>query len=463
MGIGPEREETIMKKIMSLILCIALAIGCITACGSSPSGSSAPASEAASSEAASSANEDVVLKVAAFEGGYGVTYWEKICADFEKAYGCKVELVASPTIDDIVRPQMIAGEYPDILYLDDSGSALFHQMVKEEAFVDLKDVFDGPTIDGSGKLGDLIVDGLLESSGFSPYGDSRVIKAPISSNALCLVYNKALFAENGWEFPKTWDELFKLGDAAKEKGYALFTYPGIYASYNAPLIFGSIGSALGVDALKKLEQYNSEPLKTDEAKQIFEYVAKIGTGGYLMEGTTGLNHTQAQAEFLLNKALIVPCGDWLPAEMADSPIAEGWEWAAAPSFILKDGETPYFQMICDGFTIPKAAKNQDLAKEFVRFFYTDAAQKYMCECGITTCTKNFYKVAGDMLPPESLAFLEIRNQAASYTFTYDTVDTKLSMENAMWDPYTSVMNGELSAEDWLASLIDTMDRIAAGE
>ena len=43
-----------------------------------------------------------------------------------------------------------------------------------------------------------------------------------------LVYNKTLFEENGWETPVTWDDFFELGDKAKEKGIALFTYQGIY-------------------------------------------------------------------------------------------------------------------------------------------------------------------------------------------------------------------------------------------
>ena len=411
---------------------------------------------------ASADDEPSVLKVAAFEGGYGVDYWEKICSAFEEAYGCKVELTASPTIDEIVRPQMIAGDYPDVLFLNGASMALYSEMVKEHAFEPLDDVFASKAYDHDCTVGELIAPGLLQTAFFSPYGDGKCYSAPMSSNAQAMVYNKTLFEQNGWEVPTTWDEFFALGDAAKEKGYSLITYPGAYPDYNEVILLGALASALGPDAVTRANNYDASLIETDEAKTVFETLAKIAAGGYLMPGTTGLNHTQAQSEFMLDKALFIPNGDWLPGEMADAPRTEGFEWAACPVFAMKEGGDRYYRLICDGFNIPTSAQNKELAKEFVRFFYSDQAQIFQNESGITPCTVNFAEVIGE-LSPDKVTFLKIRDEGIAFSSTFTAVDTKLSYADAIYGNLTSVMNGELDAEGWRAAIIDTFTRISAGE
>ena len=457
-----------MKKTLCMILSVIMVLSLFAGCGKTaeePAPAAAPAAETPAETPAESSNpfEGQTLKVAAFEGGFGVQYWENICNAFEEAYGVTVELTTSPTIDDIIRPQMIAGEYPDIMFVNTGNSALYKEMLSEHAFMDLAEVFAGPALDKDCTLGELIADGLFETTAFNPYHDGQVIRAPVSSNGLGLVYNKALFEENGWTFPTTWDEFFALGDAAKEKGLVLFTYPGIYPDYCSTFLYGALAGALGVDALLQLEDYDASCLETEEAKQIFADMAKAISPDYLMPGTVGLNHTQSQAEFMLNKALIIPNGDWMPSEMADAPLADGFVWAAAPALTLSADQTNYYQLICDGFEVPNAAANKELAKEFIRFFYTDEAQRFMCEAGITCCTKNFMEVAGDLLPAEKKAFLEMRNSAAAFSVSYAAVDTKLNVIDVLFYNMTSVANGEKDAEAWRLDCIDTFKRIAAGE
>lgn len=436
-----------MKKTLCLILSIIMSLSLLAV--------------SAGAEAATGF-EGQTLKVAAFEGGFGSSYWQKICDDFAAAYGVTVELTASPTIDDIVRPQMIAGEYPDIVFFNTADSVLHKEMVKEEAYVDLADVFAGPAIGKDCTLGELIRDGILETTRFDPYHDGRVFLAPVDASVMCLIYNKTLFDENGWTFPTTWDEFFALGDAAKEKGYSLFTYPGIYPTYNTPFVYGALASAIGVENLQKLENYDASGLETEEAKQVFANVAKT-VSEYLMPGTTGLNHTQSQSEFMLNKALIISNGDWICGEMADAPMADGFEWAAAPSLKLNEDDTAYYQLSGAGFGIPTAAENQELAKEFVRFFYTDQCQRYMCDAGMVCCTKNFLEVAEDLIPEEKKPFLSLSDSAAGFSLNYVAVDSKLAPETTMFDGLTAIANGDMDAETWRQNTIDVFNRVAAGE
>ena len=68
-----------MKKTLCLILSIIMSLSLLAV--------------SAGAEAATGF-EGQTLKVAAFEGGFGSSYWQKICDDFAAAYGVTVELTA---------------------------------------------------------------------------------------------------------------------------------------------------------------------------------------------------------------------------------------------------------------------------------------------------------------------------------------------------------------------------------
>lgn len=251
-----------MKKAISMMLATAMAATCLAGCGSAASSSAAASSEAASSEATSAATseastgektfENNELNIAVFEGGYGSEYWDEIIKRFEAAYpGVTVNMQISPKIGDIIRPQIVAGNVPDFISMNDNDSTgLISSMVKEHALMDLSDVFEEGGIDDDTPLKDQVIDGLLDSAKCSPYGDGKIYIAPFDASPMGLVYNKTLFEENGWETPVTWDDFFELGDKAKEKGIALFTYQGIYPGYLESMLWPALASATGIDNMK---------------------------------------------------------------------------------------------------------------------------------------------------------------------------------------------------------------------
>ena len=200
-----------MKKAISMMLATAMAATCLAGCGSAASSSAAASSEAASSEATSAATseastgektfENNELNIAVFEGGYGSEYWDEIIKRFEAAYpGVTVNMQISPKIGDIIRPQIVAGNVPDFISMNDNDSTgLISSMVKEHALMDLSDVFEEGGIDDDTPLKDQVIDGLLDSAKCSPYGDGKIYIAPFDASPMGLVYNKTLFEENGWE------------------------------------------------------------------------------------------------------------------------------------------------------------------------------------------------------------------------------------------------------------------------
>ena len=64
-----------------------------------------------------------------------------------------------------------------------------------------------------------------------------------------LFYNAGFLKEKGWDVPKTWDEMWALGDKAAAEGTYLFTYPTtgyfdafFYALMYACLLYTSFDS-----------------------------------------------------------------------------------------------------------------------------------------------------------------------------------------------------------------------------
>ncbi len=58
--------------------------------------------------------EEQELNIAIFQGGYGDAYWNQMVELFEASHeGVKVNMTISPTIGDIIRPQIVAGNAPD--------------------------------------------------------------------------------------------------------------------------------------------------------------------------------------------------------------------------------------------------------------------------------------------------------------------------------------------------------------
>ena len=81
--------------------------------------------------------EEQELNIAIFQGGYGDAYWNQMVELFEASHeGVKVNMTISPTIGDIIRPQIVAGNAPDFICLNDGGEdGVILSLIKEHALL----------------------------------------------------------------------------------------------------------------------------------------------------------------------------------------------------------------------------------------------------------------------------------------------------------------------------------------
>lgn len=321
---------TIMKKkkLISLLLVASMAFS-LAACGSS----------GGDDKDADKGGDEKTLKVAAVETAYGADMWKEVCSAFEKSHeGVKVELTIDKKLEDVINPQMKSGEYPDvILRAVGAESGITETFVKDNNLVDLTDVLDMTVPGEEVTVGDKILPGFVENTITNPYGDGKTYLMPMFYGPCGLFYNAGLFEEKGWDVPTTWDEMWALGDKAKEEGIALFTYPttGYFDAFFYALMHETMG-----DDFSKALTYEDGIWDTEGAKQAFDIVAKLAT---YTEKTTPANANdndfrKNQQLVLDNKALFMPNGNWVIGEMEDAPRADGFEWDSQLFRLLKKAE-----------------------------------------------------------------------------------------------------------------------------
>ena len=456
------------KKWISILLGTALTTALIAGCGSATSTKQEAESEkteevsATEGEAVEETAEvtEQILKVAAFEGGYGADMWTEVVEAFEASHpGVTVELTIEKKIEDVITPDMKAGEYPDVVHLATGREAgLTETLTKEKGLLEITDVLSMTVPGENVTVQDKVLPGFLDTLGTNPYGDGVTYYAPMFYSPCGLFYNAALLEEKGWEVPTTWDEMWELGDKAKAEGIALFTYPT--AGYFDAFIYALLESAGGVELYNDAMTYKDGIWETPEAKAVLDIVAKLAeyTEVTTVANANDQDFTKNQQLILDNKAIFCPNGTWLPGEMAEAPRVDGFTWGftAVPS-VAADGEPSSFTFF-EQMWIPAAAQNQGMAKEFVAYMYSDeAAEIFAKSSAIQPISGMSEKLEGD-----NQMFYSIYDNGAVAVmggFAATTPVEGVSMKEALFDAVNSIMSGDKTVDEWQQGIEVASDKL----
>jgi len=141
-----------------------------------------------------------------------------------------------------------------------------------------------------------------------------------------------------------------------------------------------------------------------------------------MNGTTALDHTQVQMEFINNKVAMILNGYWLEAEMEEAwPDGYKIEMAPVPQGGKMDKPVSYINMP-DYMAIYNKTKNPEVAKAFVLFSLSPES----CE--------QFAKLAGGLRPFN----YELSNEVSEFTKSCQDVTT-----NEKYYQYTDASSNPL--------------------
>ena len=439
------------KRLVSLLLCLAMVATMFAGCGNNDANNDTTAD-----------NTEVTIKVAAIETAYGSDMWKEVCEAFTAETGIKVELTTDKNLEDVIGPSMQGGEYPDVIHLATGREAgLTEQFIKGNMIADITDVLSMTVPGEDSKVSDKIAGGFTETSLTNPYGDGKTYLAPMFYSPCGLFYNKALLAEHNWEVPTTWDEMWALGDAALAEGIYLFTYPttGYFDAFFYALMY-SVG---GPEFFDKATNYEEGIWDTEEGQKCFEIVAKLATytNPITPAQANDQDFTQNQQLVLDNKAIFMPNGTWIVDEMKDAPRVDGFEWGMTALPAVEEGGDGYSYTWFEQAWIPSGAENQDAAKQFIAFLYSDVA------CEIFAKSNAIQPVLGiaDKLEGDNVMFYSIYDNGAKAAMgnfaAYNSVAGLGTNREEFFDPVNSLVEGTLTAEQWAADFKEASDLMRA--
>ena len=443
-----------MKKFLCMSLVALMATTTLVGCGSK------------AKEPATTEGEKRVLKVAAFEGGNGAKIWENLEKSFEAANkDVDVQLQLSSKLDEELRPQMQNGEYPDVVYYNMGQKSGFTEtMIKEEALLDISDVFTGEL---KGKL----ADGFAENAITQPYGDGKTYLAPVFYSPTGLWYDASKF-EDG-KLPTTWADMWAYGDKVKAEGKALFTYP--QAGYLDGTLFAMLYQAGGADYYKKALEYDANTWNSKDGQLVIDTVSKLA--GYTWDATVANANSDGgfkknQQAVIDGDAAFMPNGNWVVGEMAES-TPQGFKWGFMPLPAYEKGGDRYAYTFFEQVWAPKEGKNHDDAKAFIKFLYSDEAIDLMLKNEVTNKEGKVVpapvvqpvkgivdKLDGDMKLFYSIYETEGVLPALGNWATTDTIEG-LDFKKAVYGAMDSLVDGSMTADQWKTQLNETFAKCKA--
>ena len=137
--------------------------------------------------------------------------------------------------------------------------------------------------------------------------------------------------------------------------------------------------------------------------------------------------------------------------MADAPRADGFEFGLWTAPVLKDGDEAYVMTSVEQFSIPAKAENPELAKEFLRFLYTEESVKLFAEkANGIYALKDATELSKGLVSDGIYNMNEIYEHGTSMVFGFAALPEgcKVVPNDDVFNVLSDVMTGKMSAEEW---------------
>ena len=388
----------------------------------------------------------IQLEVASFQGGFGLDFFEYAAREYEKTHpNVKINLWGNPRVWEQLRPRFIKGNPPDLAW---PGWGMdYWGLVAEGKVLPMDKYLETKAYGQDKKWIDTFDMRLLNKGKY----EGHYYIMPYNQNVFGWWYNVDMFKQHGWQPPKTYDELLVLCEKIKKAGVAPITFQGRYPAYMLRgFLFPWAISAGGLQAFNDAQNLKPGAWTSPAFLKAANMVAELRDKGYFQKGAMGMSHTEAQMEFVLGRAAMIPCGTWLGSEMKDQ-LPKGFHMAFINPPVIKGGkgDPTITSAGVETWIIPADGKNHDLAADFFKFMTSlDMAKQFV----IKKNTLMAIKGSDDQeLPPDLVGAAECAAKAsalwdADYANWYQTM--RKDMESAM----AALLNKEKTPKQALAAM-----------
>jgi len=322
--------------------------------------------------------EKIKLEVAAFEGGYGIGFYQEVGKQFEVLHPeIAVNVWGNPRIGEQLRPRFIAGNPPDVCFPIGPSPVDVWVLLEEDKLYSLDEALESSAIGQEAKWKDTFIPSLLESG----KAKGHYYLLPGNMDVYSWWYDAKLFRDNGWRVPKTYQELLRLCEKIKGRGIAPITFQGKYPVYMTGGFLIPFAVRIGgLQALVDAENLLPGVWESEPFLKAAQLTREMLDKGYFQKGAMGMTHTESQVEFFNRKAAMIPCGTWLEAEMTGN-IPEDFELRMMSIPVVKEGVDPTIVgAVVNYWVVPLESKHPELGAEYLKLLFSlDNAKKWVKE------------------------------------------------------------------------------------
>ena len=320
--------------------------------------------------------EDAPLEVVIFAGGFGEDYAKAHEAMYTGRHpAAKINHSSTQEISKTLQPRFVNGTPPDVIDNSGAGAIDASGLIGQNALTDMGDLLDAPSIDDpKTKVRDTLLPGTVEVGTY----DGKTFVLNYTYTAYGIWYSTKLFADRGWQYPKTWDDHIALCKTIKAAGLAPWTYPGKHPRYMSWPVIATAIKLGGLDVTRNIDNLEPNAWKSDPMRQAADAWHQIVKDGYILDGSAGLDHIQSQTAWSQGKAALVSCGSWLENEQK-KVTPDGFAMALAPTPSLGKGDRLPFEAIRgtagEPFVVPAKATNARGGLEYLRVMLSKKGAK----------------------------------------------------------------------------------------
>ena len=296
--------------------------------------------------------------------------------------------------------------------------------------------------------------------------DGTLYSIPNQVETLALFYNQTLFDENGWEPPKTIDELMTLAETIDEAGIIPFAHGNAdFRDANEWFVGEFLNHVAGPD--KVYEALTGATPWTDPA--FVDAITKLKEaqqndwfmGGLDRYYTTSFD--DANAALAAGEAAMKIEGHWTIPDLNSSfgDAGSEWGWVPMPS---TSGEAIYDLAIGSTVSINKNAENPDAAAEYIDYLFSSETQaRLVVECGDAPASVPLEASALEGIDPRFAEILVAQNEASAAgdygyaTWTFWPPETRTHL----FENIEQVWGGDLTVEEYLQTMQEIFEQEAA--
>lgn len=446
------------SRFQFFLLYVIVAALVLSACVAGP----APAAEGEADVSAQPEKVTVSMWFNPPSGGEGATCRVENSVDTfnELSQTISVEAVAQPNAWDATRTAIAGGAGPDIVITP--GPSFVFELAQAGQLMPLDDFKD------QFAWGEIFVPWALNLG----LVDGKLYSLPHELESLVLYYNKTLFEENGWEPPRTIEEMMALSEEIAAADIIPFSHANAeWRPSNEWFVGEMLNHVAGPQKVYEALTGQREWTDPDFVTAI-NLLDDMQQNGWFMGGldryytATG---DERRAALGSGAAAMNIEGTWF-LDSIDDYFGEAannendWDWVPVPS---STGDAIYDIGAGSTWSINAKSENPQAAAEFLTYFFSPETQaRLMTVCGDAPAPIRIDENVLNELDPRAAAIFADMGRASdennygylTWTFWPPKSDVYI------WEEIEKVWSGEMTAEEYLQGLQDVFDEeFAAGD